>query len=114
MGMPTPVRRRRDFERARRRGRRVRVGSLVLYVHRRPDNASFARLGLVVGSSCGTAVSRNRIKRRLRAAFSAAEPGAGWDVIAHASPQTAAAPFQELVDSIGEAARAETATVTGP
>ncbi len=43
---------------------------LVLYCFPRPDDAGGApRLGLAVSRQVGSAVARNRIKRRLRASF---------------------------------------------
>jgi ribonuclease P protein component len=101
------VRRRSDFERARREGTRVRSPALTLYVRQRGENGGPSRLGLTVGSSCGGAVVRNRIKRRLRAAFVAADVGPGRDVIARGTPATARVSFQELVATMRDAAPRE-------
>lgn len=45
----------------------VRVGSII--VHTRPNGLAHPRLGLAVPRAAGSAVVRNRIKRRLREAF---------------------------------------------
>jgi ribonuclease P protein component len=60
----------RDFDAVYRQGRSVSTRFLVLYWFARedgPDGA--ARLGLAVPKAVGTAVVRNRIKRRLREIF---------------------------------------------
>jgi ribonuclease P protein component len=62
----------------------------------RPEPGAPSRLGMSVRTRTGTAVARNRIKRRLRAAFVAAIPP-GHDVVVHADERAAAEGFQELV-----------------
>ncbi|HEX2505986.1 MAG TPA: ribonuclease P protein component [Gaiellaceae bacterium] len=60
----------RDFDAVFRKGRSVSTRYLVLYSFPRPDEAEEEpRLGLAVSRKVGGAVERNRIKRRLRAAF---------------------------------------------
>jgi ribonuclease P protein component len=56
-----------DFDAVYRRGRSVSTRYLVLYWFPRDDgDDGDSRLGLAVPKRIGTAVSRNRIKRRLR------------------------------------------------
>jgi len=66
----------RDFDAVYRQGRSVSTRFLVLYWFAREDGADAAaaaaagaRLGLAVPKAVGTAVTRNRIKRRLREIF---------------------------------------------
>ena len=63
----------RDFDAVYRQGRSVSTRYLVLYWFARNDEAiateAVARLGLAVPKAVGTAVVRNRIKRRLRELF---------------------------------------------
>jgi ribonuclease P protein component len=59
----------RDFDAVYRHGRSVSTRYLVLYWFAREDGAAAARLGLAVPKAVGTAVVRNRIKRRLRELF---------------------------------------------
>ena len=60
----------RDFDAVYRHGRSVATRYLVLYSFPReePDGEG-PRLGLAVSRQLGGAVERNRLKRRLRAAF---------------------------------------------
>jgi ribonuclease P protein component len=61
----------RDFDAVYRKGRSVSTRYLVLYSFPREEDAEAGgpRLGLAVSRKCGGAVSRNRLKRRLRSAF---------------------------------------------
>jgi ribonuclease P protein component len=65
----------RDFDAVYRHGRSVSTRFLVLYWFPREDGAEDgARLGLAVPKAVGTAVVRNRVKRRLREVFRARLP----------------------------------------
>jgi ribonuclease P protein component len=60
----------RDFDAVYRRGRSVSTRYLVLYSFPRDEaDRDGTRLGLAVSRQLGGAVERNRLKRRLRAAF---------------------------------------------
>ena len=59
----------RDFDAVYRQGRSVSTRFLVLYWFSREEDGAGARLGLAVPRAVGTAVVRNRIKRRLRELF---------------------------------------------
>jgi ribonuclease P protein component len=58
----------RDFDAVYRHGRSVSTRFLVLYWFPR-DDAGDPRLGIAVPKGTGTAVERNRVKRRLREAW---------------------------------------------
>ena len=60
-----------DFDAVYRRGRSVSTRFLVLYWFPREDTSEEPRLGLAVPKKVGTAVARNRVKRRLREAWRA-------------------------------------------
>ena len=60
----------RDFDAVYRHGRSTATRYLVLYAFPREEGDGLGpRLGLAVSRQLGGAVERNRIKRRLRAAF---------------------------------------------
>lgn len=61
-----------DFQRLYRSGAFCSLGSALLYV--RPNGLSHNRLGITAGKKIGNAVKRNRAKRIIRAAYTAAEP----------------------------------------
>jgi ribonuclease P protein component len=67
----------RDFDAVYRQGRSVSTRFLVLYWFARNDEAiaEGARLGLAVPKAVGTAVVRNRMKRKLREIFRARSGG---------------------------------------
>ncbi len=58
----------RDFDAVYRRGRSVSTRFLVLYWFPRDDDGD-SRLGIAVPKGSGSAVDRNRVKRRLREAW---------------------------------------------
>ena len=63
----------RDFDAVYRHGRSVSTRYLVLYWFARGDEvpAGGARIGLAVPKAAGAAVTRNKLKRRLRELFRA-------------------------------------------
>lgn len=64
------------------RGRHSAGGRLAVYVmkNRLKDTN---RMGITVSSKLGGAVTRNRVRRRLRECYRLSEPGirAGWDIV---------------------------------
>ena len=86
----------RDFDAVYRRGRSVSTRYLVLYAFPREEEGEIGvdpRLGLAVSRKVGGAVSRNRLKRRLREIFDALVDGArpGYDYVLVARPGLAEA-----------------------
>jgi ribonuclease P protein component len=59
----------RDFDAVYRQGRSVSTRFLVLYWFSRDEDEEGPRLGLAVPKAVGTAVVRNKMKRRLREAL---------------------------------------------
>ena len=84
-----------DFRRVLSRGRRYHSGGIVLV--RSLGRPGHPRLGLVVAKSSGSAVTRNRIKRRLRHACRMLPLEGGTDYVIIASRQVATVPHHELV-----------------
>ncbi len=60
-----------DFQRLYRRGAFCPLGAALIYVM--PNRLPYNRLGITAGKKIGNAVKRNRAKRIIRAAYSAAE-----------------------------------------
>jgi ribonuclease P protein component len=70
----------RDFDAVYRHGRSTATRYLVLYTFpREADDGEGPRLGLAVSRQLGGAVERNRLKRRLRAAFEELADGLAAD-----------------------------------
>jgi ribonuclease P protein component len=85
-----------DYRTLVRSGRKAR-GSLTLAYGRRSDPASPMRMGVIVARSVGNAVTRNRVRRRIKAVgWSLAQDVRGLDVVFRALPSSAAADFPAL------------------
>ena len=98
-----------SFRAASRRGRRA--GSRILVTHLLPatgqqvvgdPGAPDARVGFVVSKAVGTAVVRNRVKRRLRHAMRdrVVDLPAGSVLVVRAQPRAAAASYPELTGDL--------------
>jgi ribonuclease P protein component len=94
---------RADFTRCYRQGRRLQTRYFVIHAYRRGQGV--ARLGLAVGKAVGTAVLRNRVKRRLRELFRRQKAllPEGYDLFVRALPDSASAPFAGLATAWSEA-----------
>jgi len=108
VGRPGRIATRAGFVALRRHGRRARRG-LVTVVRAPADAASPAAdrpcLAFAVSAGAGGAVTRNRIRRRLRALFVILDPGPGWYLVS-AGTAAAAAPHDELRGDLDAALRA--------
>ncbi|HZC04147.1 MAG TPA: ribonuclease P protein component [Ktedonobacterales bacterium] len=94
-----------DFQRVRRRGRRQQGQWLILVYARRvaADSATLpARIGFSVNKRVGSAVKRNRVKRRLREAIRRRlwKAQFGWDMIVIARPEAADVEYSRLADEL--------------
>ena len=96
------LRKRSDFDRVFRDGRRIRTGGIT--VIRCPRSEAEARVGFVVSRRLGDAVERNRIKRRLREAARRVAWQEGCDYVVLGSAQVGAASFPELIGWLAAAA----------
>jgi len=87
---------RRQFRRVYARGRRIPGSSFTLFAL--PNQLDPPRLGLTVTRKAGSAVRRNRIKRRMRELFrtSRRERLAGLDLVINAYAGTIESDYHEL------------------
>ncbi len=88
------IRDRRTFGALRRDGRRFRSGPIVITALVEPDAAA-ARVAYAISKQTGSAVARNRVRRRLRAIVRTLElrPGA---YLVRVAPAAAEMPYREL------------------
>lgn len=100
MKRPSSLSSPRDFRRVLSDGRAFRPRWATIHVTPRSEASAPSRLGLAVPSRVGGAVDRNRIKRRVRAAFRLAAPPTGLDVVVRARPDALRVDYQELEDSL--------------
>lgn len=90
--------RRRDFEAVQGRGGRWSSSSLVLRAL--PNGLPSSRFGCAISKQVGTAVVRNRVRRRLRELLRQTPVRVGWDLLLIARPAGAGASFGQLRDAL--------------
>ncbi|QEE60118.1 ribonuclease P protein component [Salinibacterium sp. dk2585] len=92
-----------DYRRTVRRGRRASSELMTVYVLM-GSSGETSRFGFIVSKAVGNAVTRNRVRRRLKAichtALSAEESNARVDAVIRAHPASATAGFQELESDV--------------
>lgn len=67
----------------------------------RPNGSDITRFGFVTGKAVGSAVVRNRVKRRLREAARSFEVAPGLDIVIGARAATPTASYVALRDALG-------------
>ena len=91
-----------DFRRIVRQGVKVGRSTVIVHASHAPSIGpeTPVRVGFVVSRAVGAAVTRNRVKRRLRhlAAARLADTPPGVDLVVRALPRAATAPAQLPVD----------------
>jgi ribonuclease P protein component len=102
--------RRPEFLRVAASRRRCATPGLILQVVQSPsiEPQSLFRLGFTASRKVGGAVTRNRARRRLRAAAAAvmaAHAACGMDYVLVARAETATRPFQSLLQDLETALR---------
>ncbi len=99
----TTLRKQRDFKRLYAQGRRFRSPLLTLVVLQQPPGGG-VRVAFVVSNKVGKAVTRNKLRRRLREAFRRLLPRIGCeaDIAIIARQKAACATYQELADTLSD------------
>ena len=106
-GLPRALRlkRRREFLRVQKGGRKQHTRHFLVFVRRRDDDGP-TRLGITITRKVCNAVGRNRIKRLVREAFRRARstmPG-GYDLVWIAKRDAAAVAYADVVTAVDQVA----------
>lgn len=98
------LRRTADFTRLRQRGRRVAMPNLTIYRGEAHPRDERPLVGFTVTKSVGTAVVRNRLRRRLAASIhELIPPQARMRLLVVARPSAAALPYAALHEEVRRA-----------
>lgn len=95
------LRRRADFLRCYRHGRKRRGTLATLHLH--PNNSSAPRLGITASRKVGNAVVRHRLKRQVREIFRrypSRQHLPAFDLVVHLWPSASQADFEALREEI--------------
>lgn len=84
------------FRRLYAKGKHTVSPVLAIYVRR--NDLGRNRLGLTVGTKVGKAVTRNKVRRRMREAYRLQEKdlSVGWDIVVVARVRAAFVPYGEI------------------
>ncbi len=96
MKRATTLKQNYEFRRVYNKGKSGVSPFLVVYA--RPNKSERNRLGVTVSTKLGKAVTRNRVRRRLREIYrlSQSEMKQGWDVVLVARTRAVTATYREL------------------
>lgn len=94
------LRRREEFRKVLKDGKRARDHLLSITAVDSENPDAEPRYGFAIPKRVGNAVTRNRIKRRLRAIVNNTDHPRGWDFVIYAYPTAADASSQELSGSV--------------
>ena len=98
------LRGRSNFTRLRNEGLRVRRGPITVTYVMTPSSQLPPRVGFAIGRHVGSAVVRNRLRRRLREIVREHPPASG-DYLITTGPAAAALTFAQLRGIVGDALR---------
>ena len=94
------IRGEREYDAIFRTGRKAAGERLTVRALR--NGLDINRYGFVVGRRVGTAVVRNRVRRRLRHALDDIHSHGGWDIAVVAHPPASQAPYNQLRADLDE------------
>jgi len=102
LGFPRDCRlvRRAEYDAVYRAGRRRSGREFTIFL--RPNGLDFSRFGWSIKKALGSAVARNRIRRRLREILRLhiQEIAPGWDVVIHPRTSSATKKFSALAEDL--------------
>jgi ribonuclease P protein component len=92
--------RRSEYDAVYREGRRRSSREFTIFI--RPNGQSVSRFGWSIKKTLGTAVRRNRIRRRIReiVRLHRQEMAPGWDIVIHPRSSAATANFSSLTEEL--------------
>ena len=98
--MKNTVKLNREFTYAYKKGAKIVTGTLVFYWYK--NRQSESKLGLTVSTALGGSVVRNRLKRLMRAAYSARKDDikGGYNIIIAARAKMARVKFSEVAADV--------------
>ena len=92
------LRQRQEFARVYRRGRPYRSELLIMRALR--TNEPLSRFGFTVSRAVGNAVTRNRVRRRMREAIGSLRIAPGWDLVFNSRVNIAQASYAQIREAI--------------
>ena len=92
------LRQRQDFSNVYRRGKPYRSDLLIMRALRTDEPLS--RFGFTTSKAVGNAVTRNRVRRRLREAVGSLHIASGWDIVFNSRVSIAAASYAQIQDTM--------------
>jgi ribonuclease P protein component len=95
------LRRRADFGRLKRSGRRVSSQSVIIYTAPAAPGDAISLVGITVSSSIGKAVVRNKLRRRIAAIVNELLGPSRVRMLVVPRPSAAALSFEELRAELG-------------
>lgn len=99
------LRKHADFEKVYRSGRRIFFAHMTVFFLRREEEPGPARVGFTVARAMGTAVERNRVRKKLREAvrLNLGAVGDDVDVVIHPKKSALTAEFARLCQEVAGA-----------
>ena len=92
------LRQRQEFAKVYRRGRPYRSDLLIMRALRTDE--PLTRFGLTTSKAIGNAVTRNRVRRRLREAIGSLAIASGWDIVFNSRVNIAQASYAQIRETM--------------
>ena len=92
------LRQRQEFANVYRRGRPLRSDLLIMRAVR--TNEPLSRFGFTTSRAIGNAVTRNRVRRRMREAIMSLSIRSGWDIVFNARVRVAQSSYAQIQETM--------------